>query len=62
MKSKSLRLNINGLPTPLCGCDSECDKGCIRKDPRFKYRGNLRVNGECGCYIACGKFEEVNKL
>ena len=38
--------------TALCGCNSpNCDKDCIRKDSRLKYRDNLSVKGLCGYYL-----------
>jgi len=43
--------HIEGLVTSLAGCDSECEKDCIRKDTRLKHRWNLKRDGECTCCI-----------
>jgi len=34
--------HIGNIVTSLAGCDSECDKHCIRKNARLKYRWNLK--------------------
>ena len=39
--------HIDGKTTALAGCDSECDKNCIRKDTRLKYRWELKKAEDC---------------
>lgn len=36
----------------LAGCeDKTCQRNCVRKDARIKYRWKLRVGGECGYFL-----------
>jgi len=35
----------------IAGCTDPCDKNCIRKDPKLKWKFKLQTKEGCGYYI-----------